>query len=158
MRHTIITRTGIVIGGAYIPTRRPDQAAGGYGPYRRRRRTHPVDRLVMRAAIVCAAALAVMLAAQRANAQPFVELGVGTATGGCIADGWDRVKTRHGWALQQQCSSGTLGLAALGYSTRPLTVLPGAPRAEARWEHWSSLESASDRGVEILSARLRWEF
>lgn len=84
------------------------------------------------------AGLMALVIAKPANAQPFVEFGVGAPTGGCI---------RH---HNDMCSEKPLGLAAIGWK------LPGG--FSVQWEHWSSLATAEDRGTEILSLKWRWQF
>ncbi len=131
----------------------------GYATARRtRNKMDPRDRSVIIWCLVALVALVAILWSERAQAQPFVEVGVGTLSGGCLADGWEWRQVRGQWNLEQRCSGGPLGLAAIGYATQLLPFLPGAPRVEVRWDHWSSIPNGRDRGIDIVSARLRWEF
>lgn len=112
----------------------------------------------MRALICC------LTFAGAAHAQPYV----GAAVGGCVEDGYtyttNKAVVRPSIGpkpvtkvdVDVACSRNPLGVAALGYHTQPLS-LPGTPRVEFRAEHWSSLQH-HDRGVDLVSARLRWEF
>lgn len=116
----------------------------------------------MRALICC------LTFAGAVHAQPYVEIGVGAAVGGCVEDGYtyttNKAVVRPSIGpkpvtkvdVDVACSRNPLGVAALGYRTQPLS-LPGAPRVEFRAEHWSSLQH-HDRGVDLVSARPRWEF
>jgi hypothetical protein len=85
-------------------------------------------------------------------AQPFVELGVGAITGGCLYDARadDVVQVRPRVSVfVPGCSRNALGLAAVGYQI--------SDRWRVQLDHWSSLQDR-DRGAEILSIRYHYTF
>ena len=84
-----------------------------------------------------------MFAASSAVAQPFIELGLGAPTGGCI---YRYYKTSE---RDPVCSEKPLGLVAIGWK------LPYG--FAVQYEHWSSLATTKDRGVDIVSVRWRLE-
>ena len=90
------------------------------------------------------AAIPMMMLCCSAAAQPFIEFGLGAPTGGCI---YRYYKTSESDPV---CSEKPLGLAAVGWR------LPYG--FSVQLDHWSSLATTKDRGLEILSVRWRWEF
>ena len=84
-------------------------------------------------------ALSALAACAPVLAQPFVEFGLGSPTGGCIYQSRGPV-----------CSEKPLGLASIGWD------LPKG--FSIRWDHWSSLSTAKDRGVDMISARWKLSF
>ena len=97
-------------------------------------------------------AVAVLLTPLVANAQPYIEVGVGAATGGCLyhssATTFKPVAQR-GVMVIEGCSRDPLGLFAVGYEFND--------RWRIQWDHWSSIPDV-DRGVDILSVRYRHTF
>lgn len=108
----------------------------------------------MKAAVV----LALVVASSAAHAQPFIELGVGAVTGGCIANGYSAasvsplasIRGNVLPAIDVHCSRGAIGIAAVGYQL--------SDRWRVQYEHWSSLPDAGDRGLELFSLRYRYMF
>ena len=88
-----------------------------------------------------------------ASAQPYIEVGVGAAIGGCV---YHAAETKHSWIdrtrLQTHpgCSPNPLGLIAIGYQFND--------QWRIQWDHWSSLPDTKDRGMEIISIRYRYTF
>lgn len=99
-----------------------------------------------------ASILLIALFSSAAAAQPFIEVGVGAAIGGCITDQratrWERVS--YGYIQRPGCSRSPLGLIAVGYEFND--------RWRIQWDHWSSIPDTRDRGMEILSIRYRYTF
>jgi hypothetical protein len=96
--------------------------------------------------VILRAVLVSLLTVASAQAQPFIELGAGGVTGGCIpASGKPNPDHRYGREL---CSPAPLGLASVGWQ------LPNG--LSVQWEHWSSIATKHDRGLEIVSVRWRY--
>ncbi len=85
-------------------------------------------------------------------AQPYIELGVGTTTGGCLYRAGHTTLEPVGQAYRVHpgCSRSPLGLLAIGYEFND--------RWRIQWDHWSSIPDTRDRGMEILSIRYRYTF
>ena len=95
---------------------------------------------------------ALFLTPLAANAQPFIEAGIGVVTGGCLyderTDSVVKVRPRVN-AFIAGCSRNPLGLIAVGYEFDD--------RWRVQLDHWSSLPDV-DRGAEIVSIRYRYTF
>jgi hypothetical protein len=88
-----------------------------------------------------------------ASAQPFIELGVGAVTGGCLYNARETVGSYspiRGGSITPGCSRSPLGLIAVGYQFND--------QWRIQWDHWSSIPDTRDRGMEILSIRYRFTF
>lgn len=87
-----------------------------------------------------------------AFAQPYIELGVGTTTGGCLyrAGHTTLEPVGRAYRVHPGCSRSPLGLIAIGYEFND--------RWRIQLDHWSSIPDTRDRGVEILSIRYRYSF
>jgi len=82
-------------------------------------------------------------------AQPFIEVGVGAVTGGCLFDKASVQYANRRVFQSIDCSRNPLGLLAIGYQFDD--------RWRIQWDHWSSLPDV-DRGAEIVSIRYRYTF
>lgn len=87
-----------------------------------------------------------------ASAQPYIEVGVGTTTGGCLYRAGHTTLEPVGQAYRVHpgCSRSPLGLIAIGYQF--------TPELRIQLDHWSSIPDTRDRGMEILSIRYRYTF
>ena len=90
-----------------------------------------------------------------ASAQPFVEVGIGAAVGGCVYQGHRSELVALDKRLRRidteiSCSRSPLGLFAIGYEFND--------RLRIQLDHWSSIPDTRDRGMEILSIRYRYSF
>lgn len=101
------------------------------------------------------AAALIAVAAPLCHAQPFVEVGIGAAVGGCVYQGHRSELVALDKRLRRidtdiSCSRSPLGLVAIGYQF--------TPELRIQLDHWSSIPDTRDRGMEILSIRYRYTF